>query len=86
MPYLTSIRVIGNKGRAYSLIRAEKASIPTTVHNLVTGKYLKSGETDLAIRAAARERYDADPANMILADSPDIVVCAGWMLISSPSF
>lgn len=78
MPYLKIIRVISNKSGANGLNRAKNASIPTAYHNLVSGKYLASGEKDPAVRKAGREKYDADLAKLILADEPDLVVCAGW--------
>ncbi|KAF8420421.1 formyl transferase [Tirmania nivea] len=70
--------VISNKKAAYGLTRAAAHSIPTTYHNLV------------AYRAAHGERargaYDADLARLVLAQQPDLVVCAGWMHILSPAF
>lgn len=77
MPHLKIVRVISNKAGANGLNRAKAASIPTAYHNLVSGKYYAAGEKDPAVKAAAREKYDADLAKIVLADSPDIVVCAG---------
>jgi len=78
MPHLKIVRVISNKKQAFGLKRAEKASIPTLYHNLIAGKYLASGEQDQVVKQKARERYDADLAELVIADSPDLVVCAGW--------
>ncbi len=86
MPYLQIVRVISNKAKANGLNRASAALIPTKYHNLVSGKYYAAGEKDQAIKQAAREKYDADLAGIVLADSPDIVICAGWMHIVSPKF
>lgn len=86
MPYLKIIRVISNKLKANGLNRAANASIPTTYHNLVSGKYHTIGEKDQAVKQAARQKYDADLAKIVLADEPDIVICAGWMHILTPSF
>lgn len=86
MPYLRIIRVIHNKKGVNGVNRAAKASIPTLYHNLVSGKYHAPGEKDPAVKLAAREKYDADLANIVLADSPDIVICAGWMHVLAPSF
>ena len=86
MPYMNIIRVISNKAGANGLNRAKSASIPTAYHNLVSGKYLAAGEKDPATRKAGREKYDRDLAELVLADSPDLVVCAGWMHILSPEF
>lgn len=86
MPYLNIVRVISNRANAYGLTRAQKASIPTTYHNLIAGKYHASGEKDAAVKQKARESYDADLARMVLEDTPDLVVCAGWMHILAPTF
>jgi phosphoribosylglycinamide formyltransferase len=86
MPYLKIVRVISNRSKAYGLTRAEKASIPTTYHNLIGGKYHAAGEKDPAVIQAARDKYDADLAEKVIADSPDIVVCAGWMHVFAEKF
>jgi phosphoribosylglycinamide formyltransferase len=86
IPYLKIIRVISNKSAANGLNRAKAASIPTAYHNLVSGKYHAAGEKDQAVKQAARGRYDADLAEIVLADKPDLIVCAGWMHILSPYF
>jgi phosphoribosylglycinamide formyltransferase len=49
LPSATIVRVISNKKGVQGLIRAEKAGIPTAYHNLIFGKYLKSGEKDPSI-------------------------------------
>jgi len=67
------------------LTRAQNAHIPTKYHNLVSGGYKKKYPDDIH---KAREAYDIDLANIITEDQPkpDLVVCAGWMHILSPSF
>jgi phosphoribosylglycinamide formyltransferase len=86
LPSTTIVRVISNKKGVQGLTRAEKAGIPTAYHNLIFGKYLKSGEKDPSIIQKARAAYDADLADIVLQDKPDLVVCAGWMHILAPSF
>lgn len=86
MPHLHIIRVVSNKTKANGLNRAKAASIPTNYHNLISGKYHVLGEKDPVVLLSARERYDADLAALVLADEPDIVVCAGWMHILTPKF
>jgi phosphoribosylglycinamide formyltransferase len=86
MPYLKIVRVISNRSKAYGLKRAENASIPTAYHNLISGKYYSSGEKDPAVIQAARERYDADLADLVIADSPDLLVCAGWLHVFAEKF
>jgi phosphoribosylglycinamide formyltransferase len=68
---------------AYGLERAAKASIPTTYHNLVPYKKQHPQAID-----TARTQYDADLAKIILDSTPhpDLIVCAGWMHIVTPSF
>lgn len=73
----TIIHVLSNRRTAYGLTRAATAGIPTSYHNLVS--YKSRYSTDVA----AREAYDADLARLILAQKPDLVVCAGWMHILS---
>lgn len=77
----TIIHVISNKKSAYGLTRAKLASIPTTYHNLIP---YKSRYPDSI--STARSVYDADLAKIILSQTPDLVVCAGWMHILSQSF
>lgn len=50
----------------------------------MSGKYHSPGETDQAVKQAAREKYDADLADLVLADEPDIIICAGKLLQLSP--
>ena len=45
-----------------------------------------STEQEKVDDAVARAAYDADLAKLVLADRPDLVVCAGWMHVLSPSF
>lgn len=51
--------------------------MPTAYHNLIAGGYLKSGEGDKEVIRSGRERYDADLAELVVTDRPDIVVCVG---------
>jgi phosphoribosylglycinamide formyltransferase len=76
------INVISNRKEAGGLKRAERAGIPTIYHNLL--KY-KKDHPDLD-QQAAREGYDAELAQIILENKPDLIVCAGWMHILAPSF
>ena len=48
-------------------------SIHRSLDNLV--KYKKPGVDE----QLARNEYDRDLAQLVLRDSPDLVVCAGWM-------
>ena len=74
------------------LERADKAGIPWTYHNLVKYKNAQpkdaSGKTTPEGITKARAQYDADLAQTILKldPRPDVIVCAGWMHIVTPSF
>lgn len=78
------IRVLSNRKDVFGLERARKANIPTQYHNLV--KYKKQHPATPEGVQAAREEYDAELARLILADSPELVVCLGFMHILSPQF
>ncbi|KAH0543522.1 hypothetical protein FGG08_002190 [Glutinoglossum americanum] len=95
LPSSSIVRVISNRKAAYGLRRAEGAGIPTTYHNLLAYKKrfndagdppTKSADALDSADTAARNAYDADLASLVLADAPDLVVCAGWMHILTTSF
>ncbi|KAI9781432.1 MAG: hypothetical protein M1839_006026 [Geoglossum umbratile] len=92
LPSTSITRVISNRKGAFGLKRAENAGIPTTYHNLLTYKRRYNGTEDTtptpgdAADTVARAAYDADLASILLADNPDLVVCAGWMHILTNSF
>jgi len=68
--------VVSNRKKAYGLVRAEQAGIPTLYFPLKP--YTDSD--------ASREQYDADLAEKVLPYEPDLIVLAGWMLVLSPAF
>ncbi|KIX00272.1 phosphoribosylglycinamide formyltransferase [Rhinocladiella mackenziei CBS 650.93] len=86
LPHAEINHVISNRREAYGLARAQDAHIPVTYHNLMSYKK-KHPDTEEGIRAA-RSHYDADLAQKILTHipCPDLVICAGWMHILSPTF
>ncbi|KAH0559536.1 hypothetical protein GP486_003948 [Trichoglossum hirsutum] len=95
LPNTSIVRVVSNRKTAYGLKRAENAGIPTTYHNLLEYKKRFREAQDTAPRpvdavdeadTVARNAYDADLATLVLADKPDLVVCAGWMHIFTNSF
>lgn len=79
------VRVVSSSEGAYGVRRAEDAKIATTVHQLKT-YYKGIPKEETALRKTARAKFDADLASLVLAEEPDLVVCAGWMLILSLSF
>ncbi|KAI9934703.1 hypothetical protein ASPWEDRAFT_139672 [Aspergillus wentii DTO 134E9] len=78
------VRVLSNRKDAFGLERARRADIPTHYHNLV--KYKKQHPATPEGVQAAREEYDAELARLVLADSPDMVACLGFMHVLSPKF
>ena len=78
------VRVLSNRKDAFGLERAKRADIPTTYHNLV--KYKKQHPASPEGVQAAREEYDAELARLVLQDTPDLVVCLGFMHVVSPNF
>ena len=70
------LHVIANRKRAFGLQRAEKHSIPASVHLLKP--YKQDGR--------GREQYDLDLAAQINAIQPDLIVLAGFMHILSAAF
>ena len=81
LPKTSIVRVLSNRKDAYGIKRAEEAGIPTTYHNLVA--YKKRYPDSIS---EARSAYDKDLADLVKADSPDLLVCAGWMHVFSSSF
>ncbi|KAI9880643.1 MAG: hypothetical protein M1830_001647 [Pleopsidium flavum] len=86
LPSAKIIRIISNRKDAYGLVRATTADppIPTFYHNLVKYK-TNYPKTDQGVQLA-REAYDTELARVVLADEPDLVVCAGWMHILANEF
>lgn len=75
-----------SRHKAFGRERAQKANIPDSYHNLLT--YKKAHPQTPEGIDAARKKYDADLAKLILESNPrpDLIVCAGWMHIVTPSF
>lgn len=86
LPNAQIIRVVSNKKAAFGLERAKKAQIPTAYHNLLEYKKRFPDSSDTQKFEQARSEYDRDLATLVLADKPDLVVCAGWMHILAPTF
>ncbi|CAI4057563.1 hypothetical protein SUVZ_02G5200 [Saccharomyces uvarum] len=77
--------VISSSKNAYGLTRAADNGIPTKVHSLYP--YTKAiPKEDKAARAKARTQFENDLAQLVLEDKPDIVICAGWLLILGSTF
>ncbi|KAK9238307.1 formyl transferase [Lipomyces kononenkoae] len=77
--------VISSSPSAYGLTRAKNAHIPTIVHDLQQ-YYQDIPKDDKEGRKRVRKQFNVDLAQKVLDIAPDLIVCAGWMLILSPSF
>lgn len=86
LPHANIIRVISDRKDAYGLKRAADANIPTIYHGIVPYKKKHPDTSPNPTFDEARRAYDADLANIVLADKPDIVVCAGFMRIVTTAF
>ena len=68
--------VVSNRAKALGLDRAKLANIPTLYFPL----------KPFLNRNLGRNAYDAELANLIVAQQPDLIVCAGWMHILNQAF
>ncbi|MCJ1295783.1 hypothetical protein MMC34_007347 [Xylographa carneopallida] len=82
IPNANIIHVISNRKDAYGLQRAGKVGISTSYHNLLKYKKQYCDQSVENVRAI----YDKDLAEMVLQNTPDIVVCAGFMHILADNF
>lgn len=86
IPNAHIVRLFVNRKTAFAVTRAERAGIPSEYFNMVSGGFQAKGETDPTRLKEARTRYDAALAEKVLAESPDLVVLAGWMHVFTEGF
>ncbi|EMC91147.1 hypothetical protein BAUCODRAFT_80172 [Baudoinia panamericana UAMH 10762] len=86
LPNATIIHVISDRKDAYGLKRAEAAGIPTTYHGILPYKKKYPDDSPNPHYQEARRVYDADLAEIVCRNKPDIIVCAGFMRILSTAF
>jgi phosphoribosylglycinamide formyltransferase len=86
LPDANIVRVISDRKDAYGLKRAEQANIPNTYHGILPFKKKYPDNSDNPQFQEARHAYDRELAQIVLADKPDIVVCAGFMRILTTAF
>ncbi|KAF8887815.1 phosphoribosylglycinamide formyltransferase [Infundibulicybe gibba] len=72
--------VLSNRKAAFGLTRASRAKPPIKTSYLALQPFLKSNPDK------TRDDYDAEIAKIVLAESPDLVVLAGWMHILGDGF
>lgn len=88
-------QVISSSADAYGLTRAAKASIPSKTH-ILKDYYKGTTKEQKDERKKRRESFNEDLANLIIYGNtdgtkddaytkPQLIVCAGWMLILSPT-
>lgn len=87
-------QVISSSPDAYGLTRAANHKIPSKVHQLKS-YYKGIPKENKAERSAQREQFNRDLANLLIYGNisgssqdytkPELIVCAGWMLILSPT-
>lgn len=91
----TITEVVSSSETAYGLTRASNASIPTKNH-ILKNYYKGIPKEQVELRKQKREQFNLDLANLLIYGNiegtkddkyikPDLIVCAGWMLILSPS-
>ncbi|KAH8112398.1 phosphoribosylglycinamide formyltransferase [Phellopilus nigrolimitatus] len=80
LPNCQIVRVISNRKAAYGLTRAANALPPIPTSYLALQPYLKSNLN------ATRADYDAEIARMVVAETPDLVMLAGWMHVLGERF
>ncbi|CCF58494.1 hypothetical protein KAFR_0E03420 [Kazachstania africana CBS 2517] len=79
------VSVISSSKKAYGLTRAINANIPSKICSLYSHTE-GIAKTDKVGRAQARIEFEKDLAQTIVEYKPDVVVCAGWLLILGPTF
>ncbi|KAK6879936.1 Phosphoribosylglycinamide formyltransferase [Candida tropicalis] len=87
-------QVISSSESAFGLKRAEEAGIPTKTH-ILKNYYKGTTKDQLDERKQRREQFNLDLSKLLINGSiegtdesyvkPDLIVCAGWMLILSPT-
>ncbi|CAK1367912.1 unnamed protein product [Cercospora beticola] len=88
LPNTQIIRVLSDRKSAYGLTRAQNANIPSTYFPWLPYKkaYPDNNNSSDPTSSEARQKYDAALAEEVLKDSPQMIVCAGFMRILTPSF
>lgn len=87
-------QVISSNENAFGLVRAKEAGIPTKIHSLKS-YYEGTSKDQKEERRKRRELFNKDLGHLIVHGQasgvdlayakPDLIVCAGWMLILSPA-
>ncbi|CAH2352079.1 phosphoribosylglycinamide formyltransferase [[Candida] railenensis] len=90
-------QVVSSSTTAYGLERAEKAKISRIKTHVLKDYYKGTTKEEKVERGKRREQFNKDLANLLIYGNkentittegyvkPDLIVCAGWMLILSPA-
>lgn len=70
------VLVVSHKPQAYAMIRAQLRGVPTACQTLAAVK----------AEGGTRDDFDRWLAGVVAKAAPDLVVCAGWMLILGAEF
>ena len=73
------VRLIVNRKKAYAVTRAENVGIPCTYFNMISEGFQPKEEKDPEKLKEVRSKYDAALAELVLQDTVDLVILAGWM-------
>ena len=73
------VRLIVNRKKAYAVTRAKNVGIPCTYFNLISEGFQAKEEKDSEKLKEARSKYDAALAELVLQDTVELVILAGWM-------
>ena len=73
------VRLIVNRKKAYAVTRAENMGIPCTYFNMISEGFQAKEEKDPDKLKEARSKYDAALAELVLQDTVDLVILAGWL-------
>lgn len=86
LPDAVIVHIVSDRKDAYGLQRGEANGISTTYHGILPYKKKYPDESAEKKFEQARKAYDADLAQLVLGERPDIIVCAGFMRIVTSSF
>jgi phosphoribosylglycinamide formyltransferase len=83
IPNAEIVKVVSSSKNAYGLKRAQDAGIPTEIFSLYNYKIRHSDVVDDEV---IRSGFCADLSPVVLDAKPDLIVCAGWMLVMKETF
>ncbi|KAJ4485320.1 formyl transferase [Lentinula aciculospora] len=80
LPDTQIVLVLSNRKAAYGLTRAQQSNPPIPTAYYALQPYLKANP------GKTRDDYDSEVAKVVLKESPDLVVLAGWMHVFGDGF